>query len=158
MTARILLVLSLAFGLSACDTGLNLSSLNPFNWFSSSDEELVVLTPEDGYDDSADRRIAVAQVTALRIEKTTSGAIVHATGLPPRQGYWDAELVAENNGEPDGGVLTYVFRIAEPRWRTPTSSPYARSVEVAEFIPNIKLERIRTIRVQGATNVLSSRR
>ena len=149
--ARIFVALGLGLGLAACDTGIN---LNPLTWFNSlgSDNGLVALEPEGGWEQTTDRRLVVDQVTALTIERTTAGAIVHATGLPPRLGYWDAELVPENDGEPEGGVLTYVFRIASPRWATNASTPYARSVEVAAFIPNVKLERVRAIRVMGAQN------
>lgn len=155
MTARILIALSLVLGLSACSDGL---SLNPFDWFSSRGPEKVTLTPDGGYRDSQDYRIPVQQVTALRIERTTAGAIVYATGLPPRVGYWDAELVADNDGEPVGGVLSYVFRISEPRWRQPTATPYARTVHVAQFLSHTELAGVSSIRVTGETNSMTARR
>lgn len=156
-TARFIIAVGLVFGVAACSNGIN---LNPLTWFagSSSDEGLVALEPEGGWPDDLDRRLVVDQVTALRIEKTTAGAIVRATGLPPRQGYWDAELVPENNGEPDKGVMSYVFRIATPRWATATGTPYSREVEAGAFIPNAKLRDITSIRVMGERNSLSSRR
>jgi hypothetical protein len=148
---RILIALSLVLGLSACSDGN--FSLNPFNWFSSpGEEDWVALEPEGGWQDVQDRRLVVDQVTELRVERTTAGVIVHATGLPPRLGYWDAELEAENDGEPVNGVLTYRFRIATPRWATSASTPYARTVHVAEFISNAKLKNVRTIRVVGERN------
>lgn len=150
-SARILVAVALSLALAACDNGVNLNPLTWFNW-GSNDDGMVALEPADGWPEDLDRRLVVDQVTALQIERTTAGAIVHATGLPPRLGYWDAELVPENDGEPEGGVLTYVFRIASPRWATNASTPYARSVEVAAFIPNVKLERVRAIRVMGAQN------
>lgn len=155
--ARILIAMSLVLGLSACSGGgLN---LNPLNWFSSSsDSDLVALEPADGWDNSTDRRILVDQVTALRIERTTAGVIVHATGLPPRLGYWDATLQAENGGDPVNGVLSYKFRIATPRWATNNSTPYARSVEVAQFISNAELRKVRSIKVLGERNSRSARR
>ena len=118
----------------------------------------MALEPREGWPEDADRRLVVDRVTALRVEKTTSGAIVHATGLPPRLGYWDAELVAENDGTPVNGVVTYVFRIATPRWNTSTSTPYARTVEVAAFLSNAKLAGVRQIRVEGMNNALTTRR
>jgi hypothetical protein len=149
--ARILIALSLVLGLSACSGGD--FSLNPFNWFAGSGEEdWVALEPAGGWDATTDRRLVVDQVTELQVERTTAGVIVRATGLPPRLGYWDAELQAENNGKPENGVLTYQFRIATPRWATNTSTPYARTVHVAEFISNAALKDVRTIRVVGARN------
>ena len=156
--ARLFIALSLVLGLAACDGGLN---LNPLSWFggsSSPGDDLVALEPTDGYPDSLDRRLVVDQVTNLRIERTTAGVIGHATGLPPRLGYWDAELVAENDGEPVNGVLTYVFRIATPRWATRASTPYARTVEVAAFISNAALRDVRTIKVVGERNSRTARR
>ena len=148
---RIFVALGLGLGLAACDTGIN---LNPLTWFNSlgSDNGLVALEPEGGWEQTTDRRLVVDQVTALTIERTTAGAIVHATGLPPRLGYWDAELVAENDGKPENGVLSYVFKVATPRWATATSTPYSRTIEAAAFIPNIELAGIREIRVMGAQN------
>jgi len=148
---RISIALGLGLAVAACDTGIN---LNPLTWFNSldSDEGLVALEPEGGWEQDTDRRLVVDQVTALRIEKTTAGAIVHATGLPPRLGYWDAELVVENDGAPENGVLSYVFKVASPRWATTTSTPYARTIEAAAFIPNSELNGIRAIRVLGAQN------
>lgn len=155
--ARIVAALTLVLGLSACSGG-NIS-LNPFNWFSKPGEaDYVALEPSEGWDYSQDRRILVTQVTGLRIERTTAGVIVHATGLPPKLGYWDAELVATNDGEPEGGVMSYEFRIATPRWATHTSTPYARSVEVAQFIANATLRDVRSIKVIGDRNSRSARR
>lgn len=149
--ARIFVVLGLGLSVAACDNGVNLNPLTWFNW-TSSGEGLVALEPADGWPEDTDRRLVVDQVTALTIERTTAGAIVHASGLPPRLGYWDAELVAENGGEPENGVLTYVFKVASPRWATNASTPYARTIEAAAFIPNVKLAEVRSIRVMGAGN------
>jgi hypothetical protein len=156
--ARLFIALSLVLGLAACSDGIN---LNPLTWFGSAsnpDDRLVALEPSGGYLDDQDRRLRIDQVTSLRIERTTAGVIVHASGLPPRLGYWDAQLVPENDGEPEGGVLTYVFRISPPRWATPASTPYARTVEVAEFISNSALRDVRSIRVIGERNSRTARR
>lgn len=157
MTARKFIALGLVLALTACSNGVN---LNPMTWFNvfSNDEGLVAIQPDGGWPADTDYRIAVSQVTALKIERTTAGAIIHATGLPPRLGYWDAELVAENNGEPEGGVLTYVFRISEPRWNQGQGSQYQRTVEVAQFLSNAELKNIRAIKVLGERNSMTARR
>ncbi|PIE08787.1 MAG: hypothetical protein CSA74_00645 [Rhodobacterales bacterium] len=156
--ARILVAFSLALALAACDSG---PDLNPKNWFGASASEkptLVALEPAGGWPADTDRRLMVSDVTALRIERTTAGAIVHATGLPPALGYWDAELVAVNDGLPENGVVSYLFKVATPRQPTAESTPYARRIEAAAFIPNVRLAGIRAIRVVGARNSQTARR
>ena len=126
------------------------SRLNPFNWFAKSQPTVQTLDP--GYTNVIDNRLAVDQVTALEISKSTGGAIVHAAGLPPTQGWWDAELVAENDGYPVDGVLTYRFLVAAPREPRAASTPQSREVTAADFLSDIKLADIRKIVVLGTAN------
>ena len=66
------------------------SKLNPFNWFGKSKSEQVqVVEAVPG-----DPRPLVQQVTALEVARQPGGAIIHATGLPPTQGWWEAALPA----------------------------------------------------------------
>ncbi len=133
------------------------TKLNPFNWFKrGSTEETLTELPDPTVIN--DPRELVQQVVSLSIEKTPGGAIIRATGLPPTQGYWDAELIAENDEKPVNGVLTYQFRIAEPFDYQPVSTPQSREVVVARFVSNIKLQNVRQIRVVGAKNARSTRR
>lgn len=122
------------------------------------ERELIALHPEDGYADEREWRDLIAQVTALRTDKTASGVIVHAEGMPPRQGYWDAELVAENDGNPDeNGIVTFVFRVAPSRPGTRTGTPYSRKVHVATFLSTAALAGVTQIRVVGENNAMTSR-
>ncbi|MCC5987248.1 MAG: hypothetical protein JJT95_06160 [Pararhodobacter sp.] len=59
------------------------SRANPFNWFggSSAGPQLGEIRPRD------DSRPLVAQVTALSVEPTSSGALVSAEGLVPTPGW-----------------------------------------------------------------------
>lgn len=155
MIFRIISVLTLGLALSGC------GSVNPLNWFGPKDDvELVVLEPEEGWNalEAADYRGPVAQVTSLKIERASAGVLIRAVGLPPKLGYWDAELVAENGGEPVKGVMTYTFKIAPPPWRTSNARPAQREVTVAKYVSDITLADVRTIRVVGAKNSLSARR
>lgn len=155
--ARTIITLSLVLGLAGCSGGT--IDLNPLNWFSAPGQsDYVALAPKGGYEKDTDRRLTIDRVTSLRIERTTAGAIVHATGLPPRLGYWDGELQPENDGKPVKGVVSYRFRIATPRWATNAATPYARTVQVAAFLSNAELKDVRAIRVIGANNVLTARR
>ena len=154
MSGRFLITLALGLGLSACAD----SRLNPLNWFSGGKEDRIVLEPRGGYGDSADTRELIARVTSLKVLRNPEGAILQVTGLPPRLGYWSAELVAENDGKPVDGVLTYSFRIAEPPGATPRGAPNAREIIVATAVPQIRLAGVRQIRVIGASNSMSARR
>ncbi len=134
------------------------SRLNPFNWFGRSTETTQTVAegvvpgrPDDG-------RILVAQVTELEVARQPGGAIIRASGLPPTQGWWNTDLIAENNGEPVDGVLTYRFVIAEPLTATRVSTPQSRELTAATFISDIKLANVRQIVVLGAENSRSSRR
>jgi len=152
MTARIIILVTLVFGLSACE-----SRFNPMNWFSKG-EETVALYPEGGFPADNEQRGAVAQVTEFLVQHAPGGAILQATGLTPRQGYWSGELVAENDERPVDGVLTYVFRIAEPYGQTRVSTAQSRKVIVAHFVSDIKLQGVRVIRVVGEQNSRTARR
>ena len=132
------------------------SKINPFNWFKGSSEEKLVEQMVPGA--KAEHRALVDQVASLQIEKTNGGAIIHAVGLPPSQGYWDAELVAENAEKPVNGVLTYSFRIEQPYEFKRASTPTSREVVVGHFVSNIKLQGVTSIRVLGTRNARSSKR
>lgn len=131
------------------------SRMNPFNWFGGSKQEM--MTPAEAAL-IADPRSVVAQVTGFEIEAAPGGAILRATGLPETQGFWDGELVPEAGEQPVNGVLTYTFRIAQPAGFEQVNTPRSREVVVARFVPNARLQGVRTIRVQGAQNMRTSRR
>lgn len=141
--------------LSGCD-GVRESRVNPFNWFGQSQEE--TLAPRTGWRRELDNRALVAQVSDMAVERFPGGAIIRAEGITPTQGWWDAELVAENDGRPVDGVLTYDFRIAAPRTETRVSTPQSRSVSAAVRISDRRLEGVRMIVVRGAGNARSVRR
>lgn len=128
--------------------------MNPFNWFGSSREEPSRLGP---IAHGIDNRALVAQVTALAVERTSTGAIVRAEGLTPTQGWWDAELLPETR-HPVDGVMTYRFVVAAPREATRVSTPQSRLVSVAVPLSVAELEMISRIVVQGAENSRNVRR
>ncbi|MCV2870399.1 hypothetical protein OEW28_17435 [Defluviimonas sp. WL0002] len=154
--ATIIMAVAVALSLAGCAT-IRDSRLNPFNWFGRS-EETSVQVPETASGIPNDPRLLVAQVTALEVARMPGGAIVRATGLPPTQGWWKAELVAENGGDPVDGVMTYRFVLAPPVEAQPASTTQSREVTAAAYLSNVKLEQIRTVVVIGETNSRSSRR
>ncbi|MEC7764031.1 MAG: hypothetical protein VX874_19160 [Pseudomonadota bacterium] len=140
-------------------TGCSSVSLNPLDWFGPKDDvELVTLEPSEGWDGGFDDyRGPIAQVTQLTIERASGGYLIRAAGNPPRLGYWEAELVPENDENPVDGGLTDNFMVAPPPWATATSQPQARQIHVAHYISDVKLGGTRTIRVVGANNQISAR-
>lgn len=130
--------------------------MNPMNWFNVQ-QVAPNLDPEGGYpkiDD--DPRALVATVTDLKVERSLTGAIVYATGLPPTQGWWDASLLAENDGMPVDGVITYRFVTAAPDPASAdaqrVASPESREITASAFIPAPRLAEARRIVVVGAAN------
>ncbi|WP_371168785.1 hypothetical protein [Aliiroseovarius sp. 2305UL8-7] len=149
------LMTGLVIGLSACG---GTTTLNPFNWFRSDGVKEVAVIPEGGFLEDQEYRGLVSQVVELQVLRSPGGAIIRAKGLPPRLGYWDAELVPENFERPENGVLTYMFRISEPPYPTNSGRPKQREVLVGQFISNTRLQGVRSIRVVGANNSRSSSR
>lgn len=155
MKSSALVTLAVVVSLAGCGA-IRDSKVNPFNWFGKSRAETteVALNPNE----RKDGRILVDQVTALRINRTPSGAVIEAVGLPPTQGFWFADLVALNDGYVVDGVLTYEFRIARPITRKSQGTPQTREVTVATAISKSKLASARQIRVVGARSSRSSSR
>ncbi|AWB48298.1 hypothetical protein HYN69_07035 [Gemmobacter aquarius] len=148
---RVLLAAMLALSLTGCGFVAK-SKLNPFNWFTKSEpRESIVLTAE-----KAETRDLAAEVIDMQVLPYSAGALIRATGRMPTQGWWNAELVARPLDE--NGVLVYDFRVFAPVTDTPVGTPQSREVTVAVSISPQKLDGVREIVVQGATNARSSRR
>ncbi len=151
MNKPLIAALCAALALGACST-IGKSRLNPFNWFGGSEETVVARAPLDR---PADPRLLISQVTDMKLERMPGGVIIRATGLPPTQGYWEAELVAPPI---EDGKIIYDFRVFPPVDDAAISTPQSREVTVATYLSNIKLESIRQITVQGENNARTSRR
>ncbi len=132
------------------------SKLNPFNWFGRSKAEQTVVVDSNGI--PQDPRPLVQQVTALDVARQPGGAIVRASGLPPTQGWWEAELLPENDGIAVDGVLTYRFVVKQPLEATRSSTPQSRELTAAVYLSDIRLQDVRKIVVQGASNSMSTSR
>lgn len=154
MRIALLAVMTALLILPACGK-VRASRFNPFNW---SRPEVTTLAPKDGYQVTPDYRQLVDQVLTVAVEPMPGGAIVRASGLPPTQGYWQAELVAENNGEPVDGVLTLRFVVYPPPDPTPSSTQFSREITVGLFLADQQLAKISRITVQGQKTALSVRR
>ena len=158
MRLSLTLALIAATSLSAC--GFGQSRLNPLNWFGRSKEVPVASAPATTTNgtpvkDEVDRQL-VQSVTSMSVEPYPGGAIITATGLPPSQGWWKAELVALPVD--DKGVLVLEFRVAQPPEPWPAGTEWSREITAGYSLSNIKLQNISEIVVQGATNARASRR
>lgn len=154
LTAPLALSLALTVALAGCG-GWKESRINPRNWFGK--EEVQTLEPKEGYPKAAnDPRELIAQITKLEVRPTQGGAIVAAEGQTPTQGWWGASLLAENDGQPVDGVMTYRFVVAWPDPGSPASqrvlTPESRAVTAAAYIPNTRLALVRKVVVIGAAN------
>lgn len=152
MRKTLIACLALTIALGGCGR-IRDSRLNPFNWFDRVERvEQVAPTTET----AADGRALVGQVTELKFDPYPGGVIVRATGLPPTQGWWEAELVARDLDE--DGVLVYDFRVFAPLTQTPSSTQRSREITAAASLSDAKLARITRIVVQGQSNALGANR
>jgi len=134
------------------------SNLNPLNWFGGSEEQQRPEAEQAQETVETDPRPLVDQVTEMAVERVPGGAIVRATALPDRQGYWEADLVADAPGASDNGTLVFEFRAAPPRTPTPQGTPASREITAATYLSDQALDGVRTVIVRGAQNQRSARR
>jgi len=152
MRRPLLAALTAVMLLQACGGSFS-AALNPFNWFKRS-APVEVVAEDSGT--PADPRPLVEQVISLNIDSYPGGAIVRATGLPPTQGWWDAELVARPVDA--DGVLVYDFHVFPPVAATPPGPQQSREIAVAADLSTSELANISQIVVQGANDARSARR
>ncbi|WP_264213348.1 hypothetical protein [Leisingera thetidis] len=163
------LTLACALVLAGCG-GWQQSRINPSNWFGGSEPAETAaaansnpLLPQDSNargifarPEPKDNTVLVTRVSELRIERTASGAIIHATAIAGRQGAYDVELRPAET--PEDGVLAYDFRVVYPEFQTGTGSEFSRTLHAARTVSYQDLEGIRTVRVNAAQNAQESRR
>ena len=161
MLRTTLLSTAVLLTLSGC-ARISDSRLNPFNWFGGSREatapepvEIRPLVPERRITQIVDGRQMVSSVTALRVDRAPSGAIVRATGVAPTQGFYNAELV---DAGVNNGVLLLEFRAQAPSGFEAEGTARSRQINAAYVIDAADLSGIRTVRVQAASNARTSAR
>jgi hypothetical protein len=139
---RAILALTLCLALAACGQ----SRLNPMTWFGGEREERITLsdTPAE-----VDARPLVAEITALSVEATTSGAIVSATALTDATGYWRPGLLEVERTETS---VTYEFRAEPPAAGRVAGPAPSRSVVAAVELGRRELAGLRTITVRSRSN------
>ncbi len=160
MRTPLLAVLALTLTLSAC-AAVRESRFNPLNWFGQSEARAARSVPADAYAPVPDPRPLVDQVIAMAVEPIPGGAILRATGLPPTQGFWDAELVQVEGTEAapiDADVLVFDFRIWPPPYVARAGTQPSREVEAATYLTLNDLDGVRRIVVRGARTERVTRR
>ena len=158
MTGRYVTLLSLML-LASCDTP---SALNALNLLGSSQKPAAAEEPGEQVafviPQADDGRIDITTVTNARLEYTPSGVIVRANGEPTTLGYHSAYLRPMNFGEPDGnGAIWYQFRAMPPAFEQPVGTEFTRSLSVANFIPNSRLQAVQSVTITGAQNDVTIR-
>lgn len=157
MNTPLIAALSAVLLLTACGS-VRESRVNPMNWFGSG-RAPDTLMPATGYvTPENDPRPLADQISGMHVERIPGGVIVRAIALQPTQGWWSAELVAQNDARPVDGVLTLRFLLAPPPEASRVSTPRSREVTSAIYIPDARLGDTRQVVVQGARNALSSSR
>lgn len=138
------------------------SPINPLNWFGNSrniaeaaPQDIRPLTPQNRRVQIVDGRALVQSVTSLSVDRSPTGAVVHAAGIAPSQGYFNAQLV---NAGVSGDVLTLEFRAQAPTGPQPIGTAQSRQISAAYTIDLATVSAVRTIRVQAATNARTSGR
>lgn len=148
MTRPLIAALILAMTVSGCGR-VRESRINPFNWFGGSTAESIEAAPQQVK--PSDPRALITQIAAMRVDRTPGGAIIHAIGVPPHQGYWETDLVrADVQAEP--GVLVFDFRAWQPISRTATGTPFSREVTATRFLSDQDLQGVSRIVVRGTQN------
>ena len=149
------------------------SRVNPFNWFGSAQSEPreqpqastnPLIPQSSGLFAGARAKTEVYlgqpidQVTNLTVEKTPGGAMIRATGLAARQGIYKVRLTPANEDElPVDGVLTYRLEGILPD-NTAVGAQPTREVIAGRAVTDQMLAGVRTIRIEGQRNALTSRR
>lgn len=154
MRKPLIVVLALTLALGACGR-IRDSRLNPFNWFEARATQVERVEPQADAT-AADERALMAQVTHVTFDPYPGGVILRATGLPPTQGWWSAELVARPLDE--DGVQVYDFRVFAPPGAPDVGPARSREITAAVSIPDIRMAQIRRVVVQGASNAMGAGR
>lgn len=160
----LLLISTLALG--ACQ-----SRWNPVNWFGGSQEVAVSenanpLIPETQSNNTFLGKkpepeysgIPIQMIQSLEVHRVPEGAMIVAIGVSNVHGANAAKLSPRNNGNPEGGVLSYDLLAVQPQGGFTGGSEQSREVSVAHVVTTQQLAGVRTIRVIGVSNAREARR
>ena len=85
-------------------------------------------------------------------ERGLGGFIVRVESIAPTQGYFSAELAAQNGGVPDANGVMHYELIARPPLTTPQSIGPERTRELRAglFVPTLALRNMDAVRITGS--------
>ena len=90
------------------------------------------------------------------LERGYGGAILRVTGVAPTQGFFNAALVAQNDGEPDAaGVLGVSFVAVPPETFEAVGPERTRLLLSAAYLSERELRDIRAIRLTAGPTVVT---
>mgnify|MGYP003645691624 CR=1 FL=1 len=148
MNFRIVILLLVVLGLAGCA-----SRLNPMNWFGGDREQRIAVVETEA---EVDGRSLVTEIVSLDVVPNPGGAVISAMGLPPRQGYWEADLVEISR---ENGELVFEFRVYQPAEPdTRVSTQRSREILAGTALSRFDLAGIRTVTVIGQQNRRTVRR
>lgn len=166
MRTPVLLLLTATLALSACQ-----SRWNPANWWGKDRQSAVVVDENPLIPDQTDagrsffdnKQIAeyvglpIDKVSSVEVHRVPEGRMVMAVGVSSVHGTSDVRLVAANNGQVDGGVLTLNMMGIPPIEPVIGGSDVTREVTTAVILTEQQMSGVRTIRVKALTNTIDRR-
>lgn len=173
MRKPILVLLATSLFLGGCGRWSD-SRVNPGNWFGQSRSAAVQtvdgeasanpLIPQRRTSmlaraEPGDLSVLIPNITELRVERTSTGATIYATGVATRQGAYGSTLRLDPEDEnTKSDVLSFTFRVLYPPYPTQAGPERSRTIREARSLSNQDLRGIRLIRVKGAQNLRETRR
>ncbi len=166
MRTPALLLLTATLALSACQ-----SRWNPTTWWAKDDaagaqENVNALIPEQTEDGRSFftaqetdeyRGLPIDKVTSVEVHKVTEGRLIMAVGVSSVHGTSDTRLILQNNGAPEGGVLTLDLMGRPPIEPVIGGSDQTREVTTAVVLTEQQMAGVRTVRVKALSNSLDRR-
>ncbi len=173
MNKSIALLLVSSMILASC--GFRESRINPLNWFGRSESTPVQAEQQKPVNPLIPRRTGlfssrrvtqtvyegtpIEQIADLTVERVAGGAIIRATGVAARQGYYEVQLTPANEEEEaEDGVLVYRLEALRPSSRTRVGTQPTREVVAGRAVTDQTLRNVRAIRVEGQLNARVVRR
>lgn len=172
MRKPLTVLLAASLILAGCG-GWSDARVNPRNWFGNSRSAPVDINTDAGAvnpliprrsaiskrPEEQDNRVAIATITELRVERTTTGAIIHVTGVGARQGGHGVGLRLDpvDDANP-ASILSYTFLVDYPKDPTAVGTERTRTIHAARSLTNQELRGIRLIRVKAQQNSMETRR